>query len=244
MRIILITSLTALALAGIVASCRAEVLVPTELATPTSIPSPTLTIRELVASAPPYPTRIPTPTPPGYPLTVTVRAGWPLTETAEAAVWPLTETAEAVDPSVFAMAATNPKGFARTVAGGENRHCSYQDYRWISVAIQEGKEILTGSEFAVLVRAATDAADCTAYPSHKDSEFLRCVRQSLVDVIPHYERIGAKPLKGATDAQSEALSAATLNSWNGLVSCHPSWVNLDPERERDWLLDLTEFGLY
>ena len=102
MRIVLITTLTALALAGIVVSCSAGVRpTPTEFATPTLPPSPTLTIRAPVASATPYPTRILTPTPPGYPLTVTVRAGWPLTGTAEAAlppttiVYPLTATASA-----------------------------------------------------------------------------------------------------------------------------------------------------
>ena len=94
MRIILITTLTALALAGIVVSCSAG-STPTELATATLPPSPTLTTRAPAASATPYPTRIPTPTPPGYPLTVTVRAGWPLTGTAEAALPPVSLTATA-----------------------------------------------------------------------------------------------------------------------------------------------------
>ena len=94
MRIILITTLTALALAGIVVSCSAGPT-PTELATPTLNPNPTLTFRAPVASATPYPTRIITPTPPGYPLTVTVRAGWPLTGTAEAMLPPVSLTATA-----------------------------------------------------------------------------------------------------------------------------------------------------
>ena len=248
MRFMLITSLIALALAGIVVSCSAEVQptpAPTHTPTPTLLETYTQTEEEIQqgwerSRKTPFPTRIPTPTPPGYPLTVTVRAGYSLTGTAEVN----DATAFADSATAFADAAADPTGFARTVARGESRHCSYQDYRRVRVAIKEGKETLTGSEFAVLVQAAIDAADCTEFPSHKDSEFLRCVRQSLVFVIPHYQRIGAKPLRDATDRESSLLSTATRNSWNGLVSCHPSWVNLDPERERDWLLDLTDLGLY
>ncbi len=216
MRFMLITSLIALAPAGIVVSCSAEVQptptelatpTPTEPATPTLNPNPTLTLREKWALITPYPTAMHTPSPTRT-TTPTPDPSF-LTATVEALA---TATEEAKHYKLEQLE------FATTVARGENEKCSESALEKASSALTAGRDLLTGNQLAMLVQAHVDALDCSEFPT-KDSEDVRCLRDALVFLVPHYERIGSKRLRHASAREATLLRTASENSSDAVQRC-------------------------
>ena len=204
MRVILTTSLLALALAVVVVSCSPYVQptssppTPTELSKPTVAPRPTRTLSSPVTSSlrdqwarrTPYPTAVHTPRP--------TRTATPTTEPVA-----LTATV-AAQATATVEALQGQMDIATTVALEKNRHCSQWVNEKIAIAIDAGKEFLTGSEIAALVRGMEEALDCSEYPS-QDSRLLRCLRQTLIPIRHQYDRIGDRKLSEVTDIEARSF---------------------------------------
>lgn len=206
MRFILTTSLVALALAVIVASCIADVQpTPTE-----QLGTPTLSDVDIdstweIARSTPWPTRTPTPTrttpPTPHPLSLTATHIALATATEEAVLYRLAQL-----------------DFLTTVASGENQKCSESDLERASSALTAGRDSLTGSELAMLIQAHVDALDCSEFP-YKDSEHVQCLHDALLFLVPHYDRIGSKRLREANMTEANLLRTASVNSSEAVQRC-------------------------
>lgn len=233
MRVILTTSLLALALAGVVVSCSPYVQptlsppTPTELSKPTVPPIPTPTtsfrrgnsLRQQWARITPYPTAVHTPIP--------TRTATPTTEPVALTATVAAQTTATVE------ALQDQMDIATAVALGKNRHCSQWVNEKIAIAMDAGKEFLTGSEIAALVGGMMDALDCSEYPS-QDSRLLQCLRETLKPIRDQYDLIGSRKLSEVTDIEARSFQRVASETWRRQSGCR-IYVTPEPAFEHQFV---------